>query len=59
MKDSKIEVITRMLDLARVIRRRGTPEQAQVVLLYEQQFERDLAERERELAETQPHQEAA
>jgi hypothetical protein len=63
MKDAKQEVITRLLEMARVIRKRQSPEHAAAVLPYEQQLERDLAARTAELDKatqpTQPMQEAA
>lgn len=51
MSDPKVEVLTRLLTLAQLIRRRGTPAQATEVLPYEQQLERDLEQRKAELAE--------
>lgn len=49
-KDSKSEVLTRLLEVARLIRRRGTPSEAEAVIPFERQFEHDLAERQKELA---------
>jgi len=39
----------RLLEMARLIRRRGTPDEAEVAVIYERQLETDLATREREL----------
>lgn len=50
-RDEKIEVVTRLLEVARLMRRRGTPELAAVVLPYETMLEHDLREREAELAQ--------
>lgn len=49
--DAKIEVLTRLLEAARVMRRRGAPDQAEAVLPYERLLERDLKAREAELAQ--------
>ena len=51
MSDPKVEVLTRLLALARLIRRKGSPAEATAVLPYEEQLEHDLAERKGELAE--------
>lgn len=51
MKDAKVEVLTRLVELARLIRRRGTPAEAAAVLPYEQQLEHDLQARQGELAQ--------
>lgn len=51
MSDPKVEVLTRLLTLAQLIRRRGSPAQATAVLPYEQQLEHDLEQRKAELAE--------
>lgn len=65
VKDAKQEVLTRLLEVARYIRKRGVAEQAAAVLPYEQQLERDLATREQELAavshveQSQPEAKAA
>ena len=53
MKDAKVTVLTRMVELARVIRRRGTPEEAAVILPYEQLLAHDLEIRQAELAQLQ------
>ena len=50
MKDAKLEVITQLLETARLIRRRGTPERAEAALPYERLLERDRQQREAELA---------
>jgi hypothetical protein len=49
VKDAKTEIITRLLEVARLIRRRGRPEEAEAVLPYERQLEADLKTREAEL----------
>lgn len=51
MKDAKLEVTKRLLEMARVIRRRGSPAEAEAVLPYERQLEHDLEVRESELAQ--------
>jgi hypothetical protein len=51
MNDAKKEVLTRLLELARIIRRRATPDEAEAVLPYERLLQRDLQQRETELAE--------
>ena len=48
-KDTKLEVISRLLEVARMIRRRGTPQEAEAVLPYERQLGADLKAREAEL----------
>lgn len=42
MQDAKVEVLSRLLELARLIRKRGTPDQAEAVLPYERQLSEDL-----------------
>lgn len=49
MKDAKLQVIEQLLATARLIRRRGTPEEALTAAAYEQHFERDVAARKNEL----------
>lgn len=49
--DAKTEVLTRLLEVARLIRRRGKPEEAEAVLPYERLLERDLDARKAELAQ--------
>jgi hypothetical protein len=49
-KDAKQEVLTRLLEVARLIRRRGAPDEAEAVLPYERQFEADLKAHEAETA---------
>lgn len=43
MKDAKTDVLKQLLALARLIRRKGTPDEAAAVLPYERQLESDLA----------------
>jgi hypothetical protein len=47
--DPQSEVIKRLLEMSRIIRRRGTPDEAEAVLPYERQLEADLKARELEL----------
>lgn len=47
--DSKIEVLTRLLEVARLIRRRGPADQAEAVLPYERLLEADLKARQAEV----------
>lgn len=49
MKDAKLQVIEQLLATARLMRRRGTPEEAMTAASYEQQFTRELAEHKRQL----------
>jgi hypothetical protein len=42
MKDPKIIFLQRLLELARITRRRASPEEAQVALEYEIRFEAEL-----------------
>jgi hypothetical protein len=51
MKDAKVEILERLLNLAQLIRRKGTPEQAEAVLPYERQLQHDLQVRQDELAQ--------
>lgn len=51
MKDAKTEVIERLLALARVIRRKGSPDEATAAVDYERQFVADLEKRNAELAQ--------
>lgn len=59
MKDAKLEVITRLLEVARVIRKRSSADQAAAVLPYEQQLESDRVAREQELAQPEGERKAA
>ena len=49
MKDAKAEVIERLLALSRLIRRKGTPDEAEAAVVYERQLEHDLEVRKTEL----------
>jgi len=48
--DPQSEVIKRLLEMSRIIRRRGTPDEAAAVLPYERQLQHDLEERTVELS---------
>lgn len=64
MKDGCVSALERMLSLARLIRRRGTPEEASVITPYEIKLEADLKARLAQLeaeaqAQPEPQKEAA
>lgn len=48
MKDAKKQVTTRLLELARFIRRKGSPDEAAAAIEYERQFETELAQLNRQ-----------
>jgi len=50
--DAQTEVIKRLLEMTRIIRRRGTSDEAQAAIPYERQLEHDLDERTKELIAT-------
>jgi len=43
-KVARENVVERLLAVARLIRRKGNPDEAEVAVAYERQFEHDLAE---------------
>jgi hypothetical protein len=48
MKDAKLEVLEQLLTKARLMRRRGTPEEAAAAVPYEQQFAREIEEHKKQ-----------